>query len=316
MNAVPLSLKQRFQLSRFFRGEAPVAGPIRLGHRRIFILPTARGLVCALLIALLGLIAFVYSNNLAYLLCFLLASIFFVSILHSFKALAGLEINATYSPPVFAGEMAGFNFQIRNPAAQPRPALELALQDTQTLNLEPQESRSITLYVRTRQRGWLNCSTLKIASRYPFGWFQAWSPLRFDNPLLVYPQPAPVAAAFPESDAGHGQQGQNKRRGDEFYGLTPYQTGDSIRQIHWKSFAKGQGLHSKQYAGASSAELWLDYAHAPGNQQEERLSHLCRWLIDAEQAGLRYGLILPGIRLELDGGARHLTHCLEALALF
>ncbi|WP_306306045.1 hypothetical protein [Methylomonas koyamae] len=81
-------MADRFRLSRFFRGEAPTSAPISLGHRRIFILPTQRGLAFVLLIVLLLLVGFVYSNNLAYLLGFLLASIFFVAILHSFKSLA------------------------------------------------------------------------------------------------------------------------------------------------------------------------------------------------------------------------------------
>jgi len=71
-----LSLKKRFQLSRFFVGEKPTDAAVTLNHRRIFILPTKRGLGFALLLLLLLLIAFVYNNNLVYLLTFLLASIF------------------------------------------------------------------------------------------------------------------------------------------------------------------------------------------------------------------------------------------------
>jgi len=49
---------------------------LTLDQRRIFILPSKRGLGFALLILVLMLIAFVYNNNLAYMLAFLLASIF------------------------------------------------------------------------------------------------------------------------------------------------------------------------------------------------------------------------------------------------
>lgn len=51
MNA--LALKERFRLSRFVLGETAVPGPVTLNHRRIFILPTRRGLGFALLTALL-----------------------------------------------------------------------------------------------------------------------------------------------------------------------------------------------------------------------------------------------------------------------
>jgi uncharacterized protein (DUF58 family) len=155
-----------------------------------------------------------------------------------------------------------------------------------------------------------------VSSSFPLGLFRAWSPIRFDSKVLVYPKPSAASLQFPETDAGDSQQGQNKRNGDEFYGLKTYQTGDSIRQIHWKSFAKGQGVLSKQYAGASNVELWLDYAYTPGSDIEDRLSQLCRWIIDAERTGLRYGLLLPGKRIEQNSGEEHYHQCMQALALF
>ncbi|QPK62579.1 DUF58 domain-containing protein [Methylomonas sp. LL1] len=315
MTEALLSLKQRFNPSRFFRGEDPVAGPITLNQRRIFILPTGQGLLFAALIVLVLLIAFVYNNNLAYLLSFLLASIFFVTILHSYKSLAGLVIQAGYNQPAFAGAAAGFNFHVHDPSGQLRVGLDIRLREGQT-SLAPRQTQTVTLYVSAERRGWLSCDILTISSRYPLGLFRAWSPLRFDSRVLIYPMPAREMRPFPETDAEYGQQGQNRRNGDEFLGLKTYQTGDSIRQIHWKSFAKGRGLHSKQYAGAGSVDLWLDYAAAPGSNVEERLSQMCRWVVEAERLGLAYGLMLPGIRIEPNVGADHYHQCLEILAQF
>jgi len=316
LSEAALSLTQRFKLSRFIRGEAPATGPVTLDQRRVFILPTRRGLFFVLLILLLLLIGFVYNNNLAYLLGFLLASIFFVTILHSFKSLAGLVVQPGRQQPVFAGQAGPFNFQIANPSSQPRFALALALQTELSLSLAAEQSQTVTLYQATQHRGWQLPDTLTISSAYPLGLFRAWAPLRFDSPLLVYPKPASQLLPFPESDGGQGKQGQNRRNGDEFYGLRAYQQGDAIRQIHWKAFAKGQGVHSKQYSGASASELWLDFQSAPGHHLEERLSQLCRWVVDAERAGLRYGLILPSLRLPPNNGAGHYRQCLQALALF
>ena len=76
---------------------------LSLNHRRIFILPTKRGLGFALLMLLLLLIAFVYNNNLVYMLTFLLASIFFITILHTYKSLSGLIVQKGRSKAVFAG---------------------------------------------------------------------------------------------------------------------------------------------------------------------------------------------------------------------
>ncbi|MCQ8130606.1 DUF58 domain-containing protein [Methylomonas sp. WSC-6] len=316
MNAQPLGLKQRFKLSRFVSGEEPASGPIVLNQRRVFILPTRRGMVFVALIALVVLIAFVYNNNLAYMLGFLMASIFFVTILHSFKSLSGLVIRPSHHPPVFAGDKAMFNFVLHNPGDQQRVAIEMRLQEAVPISLQAGETRSVSLPAATKKRGWLDCSTLTLSSCYPLGLFRAWSPLRFDSRVLVYPYPAKLDLPFPETAAGQGRQGQSKRGGDEFYGLKSYQSGDPIRQIHWKAYAKGRGLHSKQYAGSASLEFWLDYDETPGGDVEGRLSQLCRWVVDAERAGLRYGLLLPGVKLSPDCGIAHSQACLRELALF
>ena len=316
MNDSALTLKERFQPSRFLRGERPINTPVTLNHRRIFILPSKRGLGFVLLIVLLLLIAFVYNNNLAYLLAFLLASIFFITILHSFKALAGLVIAHGNSYPAFAGEAAGFDIHISNPTRQARFNLQLHLQSAQTISLAADEKKTVTLYAQTHKRGWLPCNTITVSSTYPLGFFRAWSPLRFDMQALVYPKPGNIERPFPESEGISGEKGQGQKGGDDFYGIKQYQSGDPIRQIHWKSFAKGQGLHSKQYGGTAVSDLWLDYELTPGYNLEERLSQLCRWIIDAEKAGLHYGLILPGNKIASNYGSKHYSTCLDGLALF
>ncbi len=288
-----------------------------MNQRRVFILPTQRGLGFVLLIVIVLLIAFIYNNNLAYMLGFLLASIFFVSILHSFKALAGLVIQAGHNQAVFVGDQVGFNFILQNPVNQQRLAVSIKLRGIREISIEPFQSQNVVLNADATKRGWLACDTVTVFSSYPLGLFRAWSPLRFDSRVLVYPRPASLVPAFPDTgDTNAGIQNQNLRNGDEFYGLKTYQAGDAIRQIHWRAYAKGRGLHSKQYIGSGSHEFWLDYAQTPGSDVEERLSMLCRWVIEAEQAGLNYGLLLPGIKLIPNNGREHYQACLRALALF
>jgi len=312
-----LKLTGRFRLSRFISGEKAVDTPVALNHRRIFILPTKRGLGFVVLIALLLLIAFVYNNNLAYMLAFLLASVFFITILHSYKALAGLVVQKGRSQAVFAGEAAGFEIRIGNPGDTERHQLQIALQDSQSLTMSPHSAAQVTLYSVTRKRGRHKAGTVTLSSTYPLGLFRAWSPIRFDLDALVYPKPSHLEIPFPQMKSSEGQQGFSLKGGDDFYGLQQYQSGDSIKHIHWKAFAKGLGVFSKQYGGEhSSEEIWLDYDLAPGHDVEERLSQLCRWVVDAEQAGIRYGFTLPGLKLPPDNGLEHYRKCLEALALF
>ena len=319
MENTKLTIKQRFEFSRFFQGEAPVSGSIELTQRRVFILPTRRGFGMVLTIIVLLLIAFVYNNNLVYMLGFLLASIFFVTILHTYKALAGLVVQVGYAPPVFAGENAGFGVTVINPGNEARQALSVKLHSEQTFSLPAREAKSLTLYAQTSRRGWQMLETVTFASSFPLGIFRAWSPLRFASKVLVYPRPSSVSVPFPHG-AGPKSAGQlhiDRTGRDEFNGVRAYQSGDSWRHIHWKAYAKGQGLYSKEYAAENGGSLlWLNFDGVPGNDLEERLSQLSRWALDAESMGLSYGLLLPNCKIEPNSGEQHLAACLEALALF
>lgn len=311
------ALKERFGLDRFFLGEKRVdSRPLTLNQRRIYIIPTKRGLGFSLLILLLALIAFVYNNNLAYMLAFLLASIFFITILHTYNTMAGLTVQEGQTTSVFAGEAAGFGVHIDNPTSVERQHVQIKMKTTEHFSMKPHSKAHLTLYDLTHKRGWHPAGTVTVFSTYPMGLFRAWSPIRFNSKALVYPKPSNLEIPFPETGTTKNQQGRFKKGGDEFYGLQSYQAGDPIRHIHWKAYAKGLGLYSKQYGGESSAEIWLDFGHAPGQSLEERLSHLCRWVVDAEQLGLTYGFVLSGLRLEPANGPAHYRKCLEALALF
>ncbi len=301
---------------KWFQAEPPTKQPIVLTHRRIFIVPSQRGLGFVLLLSLLLLIALIYNNNLAYLLCFLLASIFFITTLHSFKNVSGLVISPGQSTGVFAGEAVGFVIHLHNPSSQARVNLHLHLHETVTFSLEPEQKQTIMLYAPTKKRGWYACEKIILSSYYPLGLFYTWSVLRFDIKALVYPKPSKQSIAFPEGAGGKPQQGVSRQGNDDFYGLKTYQDGDLIRDIHWKAFAKGLGLLTKQYSGESLSELWLNYDVTPGYDTEQRLSQLCRWLVDADQAGLNYGFRLPNCQIAPSSGTVHFKKCLEALALF
>ncbi|MGR9051366.1 MAG: DUF58 domain-containing protein [Gammaproteobacteria bacterium] len=311
-----LTLKERFDPSRFFIGEKPSDEPVRLNHRRVFILPSQRGLGFALLNVLLLLIAFVYNNNLTYLLSFLLAGIFFVTILHSFKALSGLILHPGQSQPVFAGETAVFEVHVENPSDTFRYNVQLTLHNTVSVNLAVHSKQKVLLLSPTLHRGWHPCGSITVSCTFPLGLFRTWSPIRFNLKSLVYPKPYPQNLPLPIGSDDASEKGVFKKGVDDFYGLKEYQHGDSIKHIHWKAYAKGQGLHTRLYSGEQGTELWLAYESTGGQDKEERLSRLCRWVLDAEQAGIRYGLSLPGFKEAPGIGPAHRARCLEALALF
>jgi len=68
-----------------------------LGTRQIYILPTRHGLLFTLVLVALALAAINYSNALAYLLTFLLASMAVVSLLHTQRNLLKLHVSVAGS---------------------------------------------------------------------------------------------------------------------------------------------------------------------------------------------------------------------------
>jgi len=296
--------------------------PITLTHRRIFILPTLRGLAFVGLIALLLLIAFIYNNNLVYMLAFLLFGVFFITILHSFKSINGLILRQGKVNAVFAGETAQFNLYVENQQEIPRYGLKFSGNNliTQQVDVEANTTKKITLLSKSKQRGWHALEKVTLACEFPLGLFRVWSLLHFDLKTLVYPTPANVEMPFPENTGSDTQTGFTKpiTGNDDFYGLASYQAGDSIKQIHWKAYAKGLGLFSKKYTGnvSVSEEIWLDYDQTHAQNSEARLSQLCRWVIDAKKLELSYGFKLADFSLQPNNGEAHARKCLEALALF
>jgi uncharacterized protein (DUF58 family) len=299
---------------------APIdQGATVLGQRQLYILPTRAGLLYALLLVVLLLAAINYSNGLAYGLAFLLASLAVVSMLHTHRNLHRLQVAPAAAEPVFAGEAARFPLTVNNPQARARFGVRLE-HGRRTLaarlDLAPQTTVNTALNVPATARGYLPMPDFKVATLFPLGLFYAWSRrLRFDAPCLVYPRPAP-STALP--DAQHAVDGASSAApaGDDFVGQREYAPGDSPRHINWKAAARGQGWYTKQFGGGEPAAVWLDWAETTGPDTEARLSVLCRWVLDAEQRGLHYGLRLPGRSIEPAQGAAHQHECLKALALF
>ncbi len=315
----PLTLRARFNLARFFRGEEPREGPVDLTHRRIFILPSRSGWGFALLLTIQFLISINYGNNLALGLTFLLASIAVLSALHCFRNLAGLRLRPGRAEPVFAGDLARFEVNIDNPSRLARWGLSARLgsADGSSEFDIPVESRSrITLAAPTARRGWQTIDTLTVSTSYPLGMFRAWSPINLTQRVLVYPQPSTELHPLPPLASGHGDASSNEWGDDDFGGFHAYRPGDSLKRIHWKGLAKGQTLQVKRYVAFAGPNSDLDWQNAPGANVEQRLSVLCRWVMEAERSGGEYGLRLPTQTIAAGSGDAHRRRCLEALALF
>jgi len=302
---------------RFFRGEGAEAGPITLDRRRVFILPTRGGLVFALVLLAMLLGAMNYDKSLAYALVFLLAGMALVSILHTFRNLNGVRFRAGRALPAFAGEAARFELLLENPSARPRYALSVGRPAGPFRLVDLPAGATLPLEIErpSHQRGQLDLGRVVVATRFPLGLFRAWSHVTLHHRTVIYPAPS-GETSLPEPDsAGGGVAGDRGLGQDDFVSLRPYRAGDSLKHVHWKAAARGAGLLTKRFGGHRSELLWLTWDRTPGDT-EQRLSRLCRGVLDAERAGRTYGLQLPAATLAPDRGDAHQRACLRALALY
>jgi uncharacterized protein (DUF58 family) len=263
-----------------------------------------------------------YSNNPGFLVTFLLAGMAANTIFLTWRNLLGLRLRYEGAEPVFAGDPARLRFRVDNDRGSERPAIQLGRRNTvegefpTAADLPARGSTVLDLNVPTQRRGRLRLGRLVVSTYYPLGLFYAWCYLDTEAECLVYPRPSSPWTPPPGASERGQQDGEHGRGIDDFVGLRNYRSGDPPKHLHWRALARGQGLLTKEFGGEQAQRLWLAWDQTPGSNDEERLSRLCRALLDAENSGAHYGLTLPRREIAPDRGRRHLEQCLRALALF
>jgi len=290
---------------------------IVLTRRRIYILPTYFGVLFSLLLMLLLIGSTNYNNSLGFVLTFLLASIGLVSIIHTYRNLLHLKIQAGKAEPAFCGAMATFSLQLENPEKLTRHNLRVRFKGDPAVanDINSNDSCEIKLSLPTTQRGWRTIERITIDTVYPLGLFRAWSHFTLPKACLVFPRP--ISGSPPPIGKASGSGNNRRQEGNnDFIGFRNYHPGDSPRHINWKAAAHSDELVTKLFGDNESNELWLAWDALPGLETETRLSQLCHWVIDAEQRGAQYGLKMPHITIPMGQGDGHQRRCLETLALF
>jgi uncharacterized protein (DUF58 family) len=306
-------------LQRWFRRrQGPDGELIELHQRRIYILPTRTGLGFGLVLFTMLLGALNYSNNMGFALAFLLTAVTVISIHHTQRNLAGLQLSVEGCAPVFAGEVMECGVRIVNAGRSSRWQLGAgpAAAATPPVDLPAGGSAVLQLCLPTARRGRQPCPVIRISSRYPFGLFEAWAWLYPERELMVYPTPAArLATGLPAASADLEHAGENLHGSDEFVGLRVPLPGESPARMAWKTLARSGELLAKDFrSGAGSS--WFDWDALGTQDTETRLSLLTRMIIDADAAGQAYGLRLPGVELPPANGREHFHRCLRTLAVF
>ncbi|TAK90236.1 MAG: DUF58 domain-containing protein [Burkholderiaceae bacterium] len=305
-----------------FRPRVAEAGVVELVQRRVFILPTRTGLMFALTLLVLLLGSINYQLSLGFALTFLLGAVAIVGILHTFRNLAHLRIVPGRVEPVFAGEWARFQIDLENAQRYDRYAVTLQGDESVeavVADISGGNRVALELSCATTRRGWQTLPRTTLATIFPLGLWRAWAYWYPSLRCLVYPAPEQDAPPLPVPQAAPGEGGITVAGHEDFSGVRPFVPGDALRQLAWKAIARqaDDTLLSKSFDSSGPALLWLDWTQLPAALgREARLSRLTRWILEAEQQHVLYGLSLPTQHIAPAHGDAHRAQCLRALALF
>ena len=292
---------------------------IELHNRRLYILPTRFGYLYAVMVFVLLLAAINYQNSMAYAMTFMLTALGIISLWQTHRNLLGLSIGLRTPQPVFQGERLNLSFELFNPLRGNRYAVGIQYQQHSPVyaRIDAEQHADLTMSLQASRRGRYRPATLTVFTRYPTGLFHAWGLLKYDLPILVYPQPQhDHRLEHRLIDQHSGKQTVDTVDGDDFAGLREHRPGESLRHISWKAYAQGRGMLTKTFQGHASPSLWIDWHDMPAPSVEGKLSQMTALVIQAHQDGRKYGLKLPGTLIEQEAGPAHRAHCLRQLATF
>lgn len=296
----------------------PAARSQTLEPRSTYILPTRYGVFFAFVLYSMLMGSINYSNSMGFLLTFLLAGLGLVGLLYTYRNLIRLKLTAGPVRSVFAGEPAEFPLYLETTGG--RPSFRIGFDDDRPdpllADVPVEGTKKIVIQRISRQRGYLSLDKIKVWSEFPLGLFRTWSWLAVESRILVYPKPGGTRQYPPASHLSSGTQNALLSGNDDFAGIRRYQPGDSPRHLAWKAMARGQDLLTKQFTDPAGNEIWLDWEVLTGMETEQKLSQLCRWILDLDYQGHSFGLRMPGTLIPPGQGEAHKAVCLEKLALY
>jgi len=311
-------------INRFFfkvaDRHAPKSTKHCLNRKKLYIYPSIRGHAFIFVMVIIWLLGTNYQNNLIIGLCFLLCSIFVISILETHSNLSGLSLEYVGTVPAFAGDNVEFIFTLNATNEKFVENVEIGWQaaDDSVVNIvvAPGEPLKVSIPQKALKRGWHFPGRLLVQSYYPFGLLRCWSWLNWHAAALVYPEPLESPQQDNLSVISSGDGSHPVRGGEDYSGLREYHAGDSLKHVDWKHYAQEKGLYVKEFSQNVSRERWLSYNDFRFYDIERRLCALCYWAIKFSNQDEYFGVELPGKIIPPDKGENHRRKVLEALAMF
>lgn len=260
-----------------------------------------------------GFVGILTGNNLLYVLLGMLLSLIVVSGLLSEACLRNVRVTRRLPMRAQVGRPHLVEIEVHNDKKK-MPSYAIEVEDLRAgqpadkrcffLKVGPGSSQ-VAAYRRVpAKRGMDRHVGFRVATRFPFGFFEKSRQFDLGGDLLIYPAVDPVV--LPErmpSDRGEGGRAIARGRGDEIIGLRVMREGDDPRDIYWRrSTSKEQRIVVERAREVRSVvRLKLDKAPSSGPDPSAAFEKKVREMASRSVAHLRRG---DRVLLETTSGER------------
>ena len=328
--------RRRAHWRQSFGHTAISADELELTQRRIYLLPTGRGLFLIVTAVVLLLVGINYQLSLAFVVAFLLAGLMQAALLVSYRNLRGLIVRAGRSPRCKMGETLAFSVALASPDRsrigvwlRAELGSELGgelggagrgkkvLARSAPITVRSDGTATVPMHFATPRRGPVSLGRITAESRAPYGLIRAWSYVHFEWTGLVEPQPETPAPALPltagDDDGARAHQPHVAHDPD---GLRDYVAGDSLKRVDWKKVAKSGDWYTRTGDAGQRQEIELAWQAATLTDIEARLSRMAAWLTRAHNENCAYSLSMPNGQLPLADGSQQFADATLLLAAY
>ncbi|MEM7061445.1 MAG: DUF58 domain-containing protein [Pseudomonadota bacterium] len=278
---------------------------------------TARGGILLLLSMGLFLMGAHFSNNLIFLISFLMIALIVAAAITQWRGLKDVSVRLVPPEMASVGTSLRLVFQIDGLKSR---RLDAAVVSGQ-VKASPidEEANSLIAEIDTSQRMVMHLEKPRLLSTDQFGLFRAERLLSSDEcpiplELTIYPSPDWAQPASPGQSTTPA--GLCFARG-EIAGLRPYRVGDNPADISWRATARHKELIVREFdvRDRDNAHLY-DWADVASKGVEPALSSLSAAVLSSIRDGVPTGLNLPGEKISVGEGPAQSKRLLRALAAF
>ncbi len=181
----------------------------------------------------------------------------------------GLDCRRASLPACQEGEQVAVTLTLHNTGRLPKLYLRVQerLPDTLQrvgggapllLQLLPGEAADVSYVLEAQKRGAYQIGPVQVTSTDPLGFYAHAQTVASRAEMLVYPQVLPLhGLAFMGAYAGgHRDLDSAPAAGGglDFHGVRPYQPGDELRRVHWRTTARTGKLAVMEYTQGAASE--------------------------------------------------------------